>query len=171
MFAFDFTPGQTTGSPGRWPEESLVRPNPSSPTLVLGIHPRCTCSRATIEELSAILRQCPKLATRILLYRARAWRDEDIQGIVDDLSQTTVISDLDGLEASRFGLLTSGEALLYDRSGKLLFKGGITGSRGHAGENAGRIAVITLVNGQSGTLNRTPAFGCSLLGLRKDVTR
>ena len=31
---------------------------------------------------------------------------------------------------------TSGETMLYDASGRLVFAGGITGSRGHGGDNA-----------------------------------
>ena len=37
----------------------------------------------------------------------------------------------------RFGAETSGQTLLYDRDGRLLFSGGTTGSRGHDGDNAG----------------------------------
>ena len=47
-------------------------------------------------------------------------------------------------------------------SGELLFSGGITGSRGHAGQNSGEDAVIALVNGHSLPLTHSHVFGCDL---------
>ena len=63
----------------------------------------------------------------------------------------------------RFGAETSGYVLLYDTHGKLLFKGGITGSRGHAGDNAGESAIVALLEGEKPVLTRTKVYGCSLL--------
>ena len=59
--------------------------------------------------------------------------------------------DISGDEARRFGAATSGEALLYSPSGKLLFHGGITPSRGHEGGSVGRDALVRCV------LDGTPA--------------
>jgi hypothetical protein len=63
-----------------------------------------------------------------------------------------------------FGAETSGTILLYDYHGNLLFKGGITGSRGHAGDNLGEDAIASLCLGQAAATNQTPVFGCSLFG-------
>jgi hypothetical protein len=43
-----------------------------------------------------------------------------------------------------------------------LFKGGITASRGHSGDNLGRDAVIDLVTSGVASASSTPVFGCSL---------
>jgi hypothetical protein len=43
-----------------------------------------------------------------------------------------------------------------------MFSGGITGSRGHSGDNAGRSAIVSLVNGESTETAETFVFGCSL---------
>jgi hypothetical protein len=48
--------------------------------------------------------------------------------------------------------------LLFASNGNLLFNGGITGSRGHAGDNA----IISLVNNQEPARTRTLVFGCAL---------
>ena len=48
---------------------------------------------------------------------------------------------------ARFGSATSGQTLLYDGDGALRFSGGITGSRSHAGDNAGRRSLVALLNG------------------------
>jgi hypothetical protein len=73
--------------------------------------------------------------------------------------------DPDGREARVFGAQTSGVVFLYDTHGELLFEGGITGSRGHAGENFGadRLAAA-LRSGRPGAGTPSPVFGCSLTG-------
>jgi hypothetical protein len=73
-----------------------------------------------------------------------------------------VIFDPDGVEARRFGAETSGHTLLFAGDGRLLFSGGITASRGHAGDNAGESVIVALVNNQTPALTRTLVFGCSL---------
>jgi hypothetical protein len=79
----------------------------------------------------------------------------------------TVLDDVDGTEARRFGALTSGQVVVYDADGRLRFSGGITPARGHAGDNAGRSAIIALLEGASSASVETPVFGCSLLDDRR----
>jgi hypothetical protein len=45
----------------------------------------------------------------------------------------------------------------------LLFAGGITAARGHAGDNAGRSAIETLLAGGRPGYDRTPVFGCPIV--------
>jgi hypothetical protein len=71
--------------------------------------------------------------------------------------------DRNGVEAARFGAETSGFVTLFDVSGHLLFRGGITASRGHAGDNVGADAIVSLVNGAPARHRQTPVFGCGLL--------
>jgi hypothetical protein len=72
--------------------------------------------------------------------------------------------DVGGAEASRFGARTSGYVLLYDASGKLTFQGGITGSRGHAGENIGRRTLQRILDAEPGPMHEHAVYGCALLG-------
>jgi hypothetical protein len=51
---------------------------------------------------------------------------------------------------------------LYDGSGKLVFQGGITGSRGHVGDNNGAEAVLAFVNSKAVSVRVTPVFGCAI---------
>jgi hypothetical protein len=44
----------------------------------------------------------------------------------------------------------------------LIFSGGLTGSRGHAGDNAGRASVIALLDHGTPSRRSTSVFGCSL---------
>jgi len=66
------------------------------------------------------------------------------------------------VEARRFGVETSGQTLLYDAGGRLIFSGGITGSRGHAGDNAGEAALVALLTSGQADRRATSVFGCPL---------
>jgi hypothetical protein len=74
----------------------------------------------------------------------------------------TVLRDDGGGEARAFGVATSGQTLLYDSRGALVFNGGITGSRGHAGDNAGRAALIALIGRAPTDRSGANVFGCPL---------
>jgi hypothetical protein len=52
--------------------------------------------------------------------------------------------------------------LLYDRAGQLQFTGGITGSRGHAGDNTGRDSVIRLLTGGGAARRHAFVYGCPI---------
>jgi hypothetical protein len=72
--------------------------------------------------------------------------------------------DPDSREALKFGAVTSGEVLLYDERGQLLFKGGITASRGHIGDNMGQRILMEILQGTRSAARTTPVFGCALYG-------
>jgi hypothetical protein len=90
------------------------------------------------------------------------WEDTDLRRSAAAIPSVTVLSDVDGVEARRFGAETSGHTLLFNRDGRLLFSGGITEFRGHAGDNAGERAIESLVNGQVAARTATSVFGCAL---------
>jgi hypothetical protein len=73
-----------------------------------------------------------------------------------------MVHDHDGVEARRFGAATSGQVILYDARGTLLFSGGITPARGHSGDSTGRDAILALLIDGSSEASETPVFGCSL---------
>lgn len=64
--------------------------------------------------------------------------------------------------ARLFHAMTSGQALLYHEGGTLLFQGGITPARGHAGDNPGSAAIAALVKHRTHNFASTPVFGCAL---------
>jgi hypothetical protein len=135
------------------------------PTLIVFIHPRCACTRATLGELSWILTRAGRsVAAHALIYRplkaAGGWERTDLWHTAAALG-VEVLADPDGEQARRFGAATSGTVVVYAPTGGLLYRGGITGERGHEGDNAGRRAVLDAVAGRPG-LDRGPAFGCLL---------
>ena len=92
-----------------------------------------------------------------------SWKKGDLWTTASATPAVHVVQDDGGRIARQFAVLGSGHCLLYAPSGRLLFSGGITGSRGHAGDNAGQLAVIDLIQSGHADVTRTPVFGCSLL--------
>ena len=76
-----------------------------------------------------------------------------------------VLPDENGVDATVFDAATSGQTLLYDADGRLIFSGGMTGARGHSGDNAGRTALTALLTDGRSATSQTSVFGC-LLGTR-----
>jgi hypothetical protein len=90
------------------------------------------------------------------------WDDTDLRRSAAEIPGATVMSDLDEVEVDRFNAEVSGQAMLYNAEGKLLFSGGITASRGHSGDNVGRSSIVSLVTYGTAERARTPVFGCAL---------
>jgi hypothetical protein len=67
--------------------------------------------------------------------------------------------DPDGVEAKRFGLTTSGEVSIFSPSGELRYSGGLTGARGHEGDNRAR---RPLLSQSADSPKQAPVFGCGL---------
>jgi hypothetical protein len=165
-------PGAAASAPSEWPIDTALTRAADRPTLVLLAHPQCSCTRASIGELAeALARTTAKPKTFVVFLKPSTmpagWEKTDLWQAASALPNTTVLKDEDGLEAQRFGAATSGQTYLYDARGALLFSGGITGSRGHAGDNAGRSSIVALLNQQPAPRTATNVFGCSLFASAK----
>jgi hypothetical protein len=168
LWTYERGAGVAATAPATWPAESPLARTPGRPTLVMLAHPRCPCSRASLEALNGIIaRVRGRLTAHVLFFKpselAEAWERTDLWHTAERLPDVLVRTDEDGREARRFGAATSGQVLLYDADGRLRFSGGITPSRGHEGDNAGVEAVLGLVNGAATRATASPVFGCSLL--------
>jgi len=168
LWAYENQPGASAHALPQWPAGSGLTYDTQRPTLVMLVHPQCVCSRASLAELAEILaraRTRPKTYVLFLKPRgfADGWEKTDTWRAAAALPDVTVVRDDEGATAEHFGAVTSGQTFLYDSSGGLAFTGGITGSRGHAGDNAGRASVVALLNRQpSVPAAATSVFGCSL---------
>jgi hypothetical protein len=83
----------------------------------------------------------------------------------------SVVDDPNETEAHRFHAHTSGTTLLYDAAGHLRFAGGITGSRGHEGENIGEARLLALLADRPTDRAESPVFGCGLDDPRRSDRR
>ena len=134
-----------------------------------------------MEELAQLMARVQgKVAAYVLFYKPRDpsqtggtgpdWENTELRRTAVQIPGVTVLSDVDGAEARRFGAETSGHTFLFDSTGRLLFNGGITESRGHSGDNAGESAIVSLVNNHVSKRAETFVFGCSLGNQRKTGT-
>lgn len=170
LWKYDATAGAAARAPEAWPAGTRISQTAGLPTLVLLIHPQCPCSRATIDELSSLMTHCRgRLTATVLMLRPggmpEGWERTDLWDSAAAIPGVTVAADVGGFESRRFGAATSGQALLYASDGRLLFTGGITGSRGHRGDNDGRAAVTALVLDSARAASGaavTPVYGCPL---------
>lgn len=167
LWGYENTPGAATQVPASWPTDSRIEPTPDRATLVMLIHPHCPCSRASIGELASLMAQSEGHVDAYVLFLKPAgfsenWEKTDLWRSVEGIPGVKPIVDDDGTEARRFHATTSGQTALYDARGHLLFSGGITSARGHAGDNAGRSAIVSLLQTKTAEQNETPVFGCPL---------
>lgn len=167
LWDYENTPGVGTKPPDRWPAESLLQREPGRATLVMLAHPRCPCTRASIGELDALMTQSQGRLTAYVLFLKPAgfdddWQKTDLWQSAAKIPGVKAVMDDGGTEARRFRAATSGQTVLYAPEGNLIFSGGITGSRGHSGDNAGRSAIVSLVTSGESLRAETFVFGCQL---------
>ena len=176
MSTYENRPGLAATAPSYWPVASRIERTEGLATLVMVVHPHCPCSRASIEELDRLMARTWGLVTTHVLFLKppglpEDWAKTDLWRSAAASPGTHVLRDDDGAEAARFGAATSGQVVLYDAQGRLLFSGGITASRGHAGDNEGRDTIVALLTRGRATRHDSPVFGCSLLDPGARVTR
>jgi len=167
MTRYDYTAGAAGQAPALWPTASGIQRAARGATLVMVAHPKCPCTRASLDELAALMAENHGTVTaRVLFFRpegtADDWAQTALWQAASAIPGVTVSSDVAGAEAKRFGGETSGDVLLYDAGGRLAFHGGVTATRGQAGTNAGQTALAALLHGTDPAQTRTPVFGCPL---------
>ena len=166
LFQYENTPGRVGAVSPEWPETQIERAT-DRPTLVMLAHPHCPCTAASVGELAQIMARLQgRVAAYVLFVKpkgaGRDWEDTNLRRDAEAIPGVKVVLDPDGVEARRFGAETSGHTLLFGTDGRLLFSGGITASRGHAGDNTGEGAIIALLNHQTPARAQTLVFGCAL---------
>lgn len=165
--AYELRPGTAGAAPATWPADAGIARDSQKMNLIVFVHPQCPCTRATVAELAQVLTACrDQVATQVLVYapaeQMTAWNESSLAQSIRALPGVRTLPDRDGRLAARFGAETSGQVLLFDRSGRLQFSGGITGARGHEGDNAGYRAVVARIAGQQTGLAHTAVFGCAI---------
>lgn len=165
LWNFAYTPGASaSNTPRQWPAH-LARPS-GRPTLVVFAHPRCSCSNATVDQLAQFSAHYRNLAIRIYFYTpenaAADWIKTSLWNDAVRVPGAQVEKDPGGKMALQFGAQTSGQSLLYDSQGSLVFAGGLTSARGHYGENDGSDAISAWLRGEAPKHASTPVFGCGL---------
>lgn len=143
--------------------------------IIMFVHPKCPCSRASMSELRKLMENFPDLKATVFFYKPAeamsGWEQTELWKMASSIKNITIKIDIDGQKAKSYRIVTSGEVLLYDASERLVFSGGITGTRGHVGENDGEGTLEKILNKEYNTATRkfsAPVFGCRIL---KDGTQ
>jgi hypothetical protein len=160
-------PGLESIAPAHWPSGSGISPESGQSTLIMFAHPRCPCTRASITELAELAANCGEhFAAQVWFIKPVGtdsdWTNSSMWHQAAAIPGVTVHCDYAGVETSRFHAATSGQSMLYDKNGDLLFEGGITGSRGHVGDNAGLDALEAVLKHTIKTRIQAKVFGCPL---------
>jgi hypothetical protein len=173
LWKYSTTPGRPGTPPLMWPANVPVDRTKGHASLLMFAHPQCPCTSASLGELAIILAHFQgKLDADVFFYlpasQPSSWARSDLWTTASAIPGVHVFEDREAQMAQSFGAFTSGQTLLYDPEGRLLFKGGITAYRGHSGDNAGRSAITALL--QEGPTSQvvlpvvTHVLGCSLRG-------
>jgi len=167
IISYSKAPSHSGTPPSHWPDHSRIPRDTSHPTLVMFAHPRCPCTRASLGELELLMAHSPGLLGAHVVFikpagTAEDWAKADLWRKAAAIPGVNTHFDEAGVEARRFHSETSGQTVLYDRNGQLLFHGGITSSRGHSGDNPGRSAITAFSRNEIANSIKTPVFGCSL---------
>jgi hypothetical protein len=168
LWSYSATPGiePSAGAPAAWPADGPLARARTGFTFVMAVHPKCPCSRASLGELGQLLARSGEGISGYALMLCPpgtpdAFARTDLWEAAARLPRVQVVLDRDGREAERFGARTSGHLVLFDPTGARRFAGGVTGARGHLGDNLGRSSVERIVAGRPAG-DRQPTFGCAL---------
>jgi hypothetical protein len=169
MMNYQSTQGAVGQTPRQWPAQARVKLDSQRDTLVMFVHPQCACTEASLDELNRALARCSvNVAAQIWFFQPveppTSWTQSTLRHNAAAIPGLIVQDDVGGEQARIFGAETSGYVVLYNPRGQLLFKGGITSSRGHEGDNTGESAIVALLSGKKSEYPQTPVYGCSLFG-------
>jgi hypothetical protein len=167
LYAHEAGEGEAASAPRSWPEDGRIARDPVRHTLVMLAHPRCPCTRASIGELAILMRRLQgRLSATVLFVKPASvspdWQASGIVASAARIPGVNVLVDEGGREAARLGAHTSGQVLLYGRSGQLEFAGGITPGRAHMGDNVGIDRIVSLVTRGDADRRLSSVFGCAL---------
>ena len=173
LLNYEARPGFDASPPKKWPDNTQLQLAANGPTVLMFAHPHCPCTRASFNELQQVVSMCSDLAEfKLVAYHPTAandeWGDSAILQRADMVPQVNTTWDLDGMEARRFRIRTSGHVVAYTADGCLVFSGGITAARGHEGANQGRRHLTDCLRSDlrlAGRLQSAayPVYGCSLV--------
>jgi hypothetical protein len=168
VWRYKTTPGETSAkAPPRAPAALDRLRTPGRATVVMLAHPKCPCTRASIAELAVLMSRVGDTARAVVLFMTPAggpggWDQGESFERARAIPGVAVATDAGGVLAAELGASVSGHTIAYDASGRLLFSGGITASRGHVGDNAGRLRLEALLRGSEKGLGASKVFGCGL---------
>jgi hypothetical protein len=172
MWRYQLAPGAApAAAPRTWPADGAVPAHRGRPLLLLVAHPRCPCTRASLNELRRLqarfqgLRVQPDLYLSLVLPEGAGpeWIEGPVMRNAASIPRLHVVLDPGGRFAARLGATTSGHVLVYDADDALLFSGGITSARAHEGDSEGQSAIVAALYGRDPRVRDSAVYGCGLV--------
>src|SRR5579871_5073523 len=95
---YESTAGSPAQPPATWPTASILPRTPGQPTLLLFLHPRCPCSRASVAELEQIVAKADSRPDIYALFCAPDgappdWLDTDLRDRVASIPGVRALRD------------------------------------------------------------------------------
>jgi len=159
--AYDATPGPPAAA------AEVAAPPTGRWRVVTYLHPHCPCSLATVGELTGLVNDLgDPIDVEIVFVRPvgvpTGWERGRLWDRAAGLKWANVRTDEGGAEVRAAGVTTSGQAVVTDPDGRVVFRGGLSRGRGLAGDNSGRRAVAAWLAGDPHAPGSAPVFGCRL---------
>ena len=166
-------PGKPANVSPRLPTGIFAESSKNLPKLVLFIHPQCPCSRSTLNELARLVANRQERAEiKVFFYKpidkSAEWVETDLWENAKRIPGVDVAT-MSEEEIEKFGVVTSGQAILYDAGDEIVFSGGITPGRGHEGMSSGRREIENYLENGKISIRETPVFGCLLTSKEIDL--
>jgi hypothetical protein len=118
LIKFQMTPGQAAAAVQAWPGSGVLEFAPDRPTLLMFVHPECSCSQASLGELQELLTACDnRVAVHLLFFKptdqSENWSHSDLWNKANAIPGVQVQFDPGGRLAKLFGAKTSGQVMVY----------------------------------------------------------
>lgn len=169
LWKYKMKPGPSeTAAPAAWPADVPLARKPGRATLVMLAHPKCPCTKASMTELAVLMARVGRSTDAYVLFVVPNGAEDGFEkgetwAQAAAIPGVQIVADAKGAIAAKFGATVSGHTVAYDAAGHLAYSGGITPSRGHAGENEGRWQIVARIEHAGGTAaGRGPTYGCEL---------
>lgn len=168
-YRYETTAGVSATGPKDWPDESRIPFSSGKVNIIVSLHPRCPCSRASLEALQRLQKQLGDRASIEVQFwmpegAGPEWRETDLWQLAAALPNARLCADEGGVEAGRFGATTSGYVAIFNADGKRIYSGGLTAVRGRTGNSADIDRICALIEDELPAPLATPVFGCPLSG-------
>jgi hypothetical protein len=154
-------------TPGQHTMQELRKKGAGHPVLLVFVHPKCTCSKATIGELAKLRPSLRDVEVRVIFNqydKNEDWVKGELWQQASKIKNITLLPDIGGKLTADYGVKTSGHSFLFDESGKQIFSGGLTIARGHEGASAGAEFLKNWNKQKRQTSFFERVFGCEQFG-------
>ncbi len=168
---YDSLPGIAAVPKTAWPAASKIKYSTITNTLVMVLHPRCPCSRASVQQVASMMNTTNPPKCIFLFYTpsifAKGWEKTDIWNQASEIPDSVLISDIDGRETKTSEHPHPDRPTFFDRQGFLRYSGGLTEGRGHQGECRNLEAAIKALNDSHKPTTFGAVYGCPVVDSRK----